>query len=84
MPRVHMSAEARCRQLERLVRQHPGSTVVQLADLSAMGHKAARAYLQRLRREKRVEALVEEPATPRGALRHFYPFGELPQQKAAA
>lgn len=83
MPRAYMAADARCRQLERLVRKYPGKTVDQLAEFASIGRRAARAYLLRLRREKSVVAVIEEPATPRGALQRFYPPPPPVEVKAA-
>lgn len=84
MPRIHMPAEARCRQLERFIRQNPGSTTPQLAQLASISQTAAYGYLQRLQREKRIDSVMDTPETPRGAVKHFYPKGEAPQKKEAA
>lgn len=83
MPRTYLSADARCRQLERLVHQNPGLDAGQLAGLAGLAHLSTKAYMRRLVREKRVRVERAEPASPRGCLQWFYPLDPQPLKKAA-
>ena len=84
MPRVYLPADARCRQIERIVRARPGVTGSELALELNMAPRSMRAYLRRLVREERVVVQVEAPSTPRGCLQRFYPPKAAEPAKIAA
>ena len=75
--RAYLPADARCKQLERLVRECPGERVGELAVRAGIAYDSAKAYLRRLVREGRVRAEREAPALPRGSTQRLYP-AELP------
>ncbi len=83
MPRAYLPADARCKQLVRLVARHPGSTTGDLAHLADLGYDSAKAYLRRLVREQRIECELEDPAVTR-SMRRFYPLGWMESQRKAA
>lgn len=77
----YMPAEARCRQMVRLIEKYPGCTLEQLATMVRIGYRATAAYVARLTREERIDVIVEEPATPNGCRKWLYPKGAAPAQK---
>lgn len=81
----YMPAEARCRQLERLIGLTPGITVEELATIAGIAYQSACAYVVRLARELRIDVVLEEPAWPRGCRKWLYPKGASPtvEKKAA-
>jgi hypothetical protein len=83
MARTYLSADARCKQLQRLVERNPGQTTGVLAQLADLAYESAKAYLRRLVREQRVEASLEDPSMPRSQ-RRFYPLGWMESQRKAA
>ena len=83
MPRAYLPADARCRQLVRLIERTPGQTTGELARQADLGYQSAKAYLRRLVRENRIEASLEDPAMPRSQ-RRFYPVGWMASQRRAA
>lgn len=83
MPRAYLSADARCKQLERLIGRNPGATAGMLCQLAGLAYVSAKAYLRRLVRESRVEVELEDPALPRSQRRYF-PVGWMESQRKAA
>ncbi len=84
MTRVYISADARCRQLERLVRQSPGVTVEQLALGASISYFSTAAYVRRLEREGRIEVVLDEPRQSRGCMKWLFPPGGSPAEQKAA
>lgn len=68
---IYMPKEARLRQLERLIRQRPGITLRELAELAVFGYTSSATYVRRLVKDGRIEVVLEEPATP-GCTRRLY------------
>lgn len=61
-----------------------GVTVVDVRDHTGLSYQAVCAYMQRVVREQRVEAVIEDASlAPRG-LQRFYPVGLAPRQRKAA
>ena len=73
MARVYLPADARCRQLERLVRRNPGITLELLGSVANLSYRATAAYVARLQREARLVVRFEEPVTPRGSTKSLFP-----------
>lgn len=85
MPRAYyMPADARCRQLQRLIEKNPGINVEELALVASIAYKSAAAYVTRLVRELRIDVVLDEPASPRGCRKWLYPKGAAPPVKKAA
>lgn len=72
---LYLPADARCRQLERIVRKQPGITMEDLAAAASISYRAAVAYTVRLGREARLVVRFAEPATPRGSTKFLFPPG---------
>ena len=88
MPRAYLSAASRCRQLERLIRNHGDltgghTTVADLVRLSSLSYASVCAYVQRLQREQRIEVVIVDAAMGGKALQHLYALGRAPRRKAA-
>ncbi len=81
--RTYLPADARCKQLERLVRDNPGLDVGALAAKAGIAFHSAHAYLRRLRREGRVVSTREDPEMSRGSTLRFYPPAVTAQRKVA-
>ena len=81
---LYMPADARCRQLERLIGRNPGITVEELAIVASIAYTSACAYVTRLTREERIDVVLEQPASPRGCRKWLYPKGGTPQMQKAA
>lgn len=82
--RVHLSAEARCKQIERLVADEPGATISRIVERTGMAYTSVCAYTTRLVREHRIEAVSATPAKPGCRARQlFYPPGHASARQAA-
>jgi hypothetical protein len=73
MRRIYMPADARTRQLERMIRRQAGMTLNELAHVAKLSYRAAAAYASRLEREGAIEIVIEEPGTMRGCRKRLYP-----------
>lgn len=81
MARAYLSAAVRCRQLERLVRHAPGSTIPELraAAMPPLSYQSVCSYMQRLVREQRVDVSLADPALGAKSEQRFYPRGLGPK-----
>lgn len=77
---IYMPADARCRQLQRIVAKNPGITVEELALVASLHYASASAYVARLQREQRIDVVLDEPASPRGCRKWLYPKGGSPAE----
>lgn len=79
MARGYLSGAVRCKQLERLVHAQPGVTIEELVSLSGMSYPSVCVYMVRLRRERRVEAQIEDSSLAPKGLQRFFPPGAAPK-----
>lgn len=70
-----MPADARIRQLERMIRRQAGITLNDLALAAGLSYPAAAAYVRRLEREGAIRVEHEEPGTLRGCRKMLFPKG---------
>jgi hypothetical protein len=83
MRATYMPAEARCRQLARLIERNPGMTVEELAVVAGIAYPSARAYVRRLEREQRIDVVLDEPASSRGCRKWLFAKVAAAVKKAA-